>query len=370
LSGSYTGVTGVGTLTAGTWNASVIGAVYGGTGQSSYAVGDLVYADTTTSLAKLADVAVGNALISGGVGSAPSYGKIGLATHVSGTLPIANGGTGSTSTQFVDLGTNVTGTLPVGNGGTGAATLTANNVLLGNGTSALQVVAPGTNGNVLQSNGTTWVSGATPSTMVYPGAGIPNSTGTSWGTSYSTTGTGTVVALATSPSFTTPALGTPSALVGTNITGTASGLSIGGNAATATTANALNTGNSYTVAGLTSTGGVSAAGASGFTSSTFVLNSRNPIWSFGNATAYGITYYQGTSGLGGSSDTIGFSVNGTTTPAANNFAITSSNAYVNNNIVLNAANYNSYAVPLSGGTMSGDLTVTRIRGVNSLILNS
>ena len=99
LSGSYTGVTGVGTLTAGTWNASVIGAVYGGTGQSSYAVGDILYANTTTSLAKLADVAVGNALISGGVGAAPSYGKIGLATHVDGTLPVANGGTG-TNTAF------------------------------------------------------------------------------------------------------------------------------------------------------------------------------------------------------------------------------------------------------------------------------
>jgi hypothetical protein len=48
-------------------------------------------------LAKLAGAAVGNALISGGVASAPSYGKIGLATHVSGTLPVANGGTGLTS---------------------------------------------------------------------------------------------------------------------------------------------------------------------------------------------------------------------------------------------------------------------------------
>jgi hypothetical protein len=44
----------------------------------------------------------------------------------------------------------------------------------------------------------------------------------------------------TSPTLTTPALGTPTALVGTNITGTASGLSIGGNAATATTASILN----------------------------------------------------------------------------------------------------------------------------------
>ena len=47
------------------------------------------------------------------------------------------------------------------------------------------------------------------------------------------TGTGSVV-LSTSPTLVTPALGTPSALVGTNITGTAAGLSIGGNAATAT----------------------------------------------------------------------------------------------------------------------------------------
>jgi hypothetical protein len=54
----------------------------------------------------------------------------------------------------------VTGTLPVANGGTGATTLTANNVLLGNGTSALQVVAPGTTGNVLVSNGSTWTSAA------------------------------------------------------------------------------------------------------------------------------------------------------------------------------------------------------------------
>jgi len=99
ISGSYTGLTGTGALAAGSLATgfTAVSAPLGGTGQTSYAVGDLIYADTTTSLAKLADVAVGNALISGGVGSAPSYGKIGLATHVSGTLPVANGGTGVTS---------------------------------------------------------------------------------------------------------------------------------------------------------------------------------------------------------------------------------------------------------------------------------
>lgn len=54
----------------------------------------------------------------------------------------------------------LTNALDANEGGTGRATLTANNVLLGNGTSAVNFVAPGTSGNVLTSNGTTWVSQA------------------------------------------------------------------------------------------------------------------------------------------------------------------------------------------------------------------
>lgn len=116
--------------------------------------------------------------------------NVSLSTQVTGTLPVANGGTGvttSTGTGAVVLSNSptlvtpalgtpasgtltnttglpidggTTGTLPVNRGGTGATSLTANNVILGNGTSAVQVVAPGTSGNVLTSNGTTWVSGA------------------------------------------------------------------------------------------------------------------------------------------------------------------------------------------------------------------
>jgi len=97
----------------------------------------------------------------GSTGLTPSTATSG-AVSVAGTLAIANGGTGSTSTTYCSLTSNVTGTLPVANGGTGSTTLTTNSVMLGNGTSALSsnMVAPGTTGNVLTSNGTTWTSAA------------------------------------------------------------------------------------------------------------------------------------------------------------------------------------------------------------------
>lgn len=57
-------------------------------------------------------------------------------------LPVASGGTGSTSSAFVNLASNVTGTLPVANGGTGATTLTG--VIKGNGTSAITAATAGT----------------------------------------------------------------------------------------------------------------------------------------------------------------------------------------------------------------------------------
>ena len=78
--------------------------------------------------------------------------------------------------------------------------------------------------NITFSSGTTY-NGSTAITIngsaaqVYPGAGIANSTGSAWGTSYSTTGSGTVVALATSPTLVTPILGTPTSVTLTNATG-------------------------------------------------------------------------------------------------------------------------------------------------------
>jgi hypothetical protein len=105
-------------------------------GSNTPTAGGVGYGDGTE-LAFTSAGTAGQVLLSNG-SSAPSFGAV----------------------PTVNLATGVTGTLPVGNGGTGATSLTANNVLLGNGTSAVQVVAPGTNGNVLTSNGTTWQSTA------------------------------------------------------------------------------------------------------------------------------------------------------------------------------------------------------------------
>lgn len=64
--------------------------------------------------------------------------------------------------KSVSLVDDVTGILPVANGGSGSNSIALNNVILGNGTGAVQTVAPGATGNVLTSNGTTWTSASAP----------------------------------------------------------------------------------------------------------------------------------------------------------------------------------------------------------------
>lgn len=144
---------------------------------AAFTPGDLLVAIDPTTVDGVSDVPVGNVLLSGGAGVAPFYGKVNLTQHVVGVLPIANGGTnsgvalsgstimvsngsqivqgaagtattvlhgnagGAPTYSAVSLTADVSGILPVANGGTGAASLTANAVLYGNGTSPIQVVA-------------------------------------------------------------------------------------------------------------------------------------------------------------------------------------------------------------------------------------
>jgi hypothetical protein len=110
------------------------------------------------------------------LGQAVSAGSVGVPQFISTTTVqfLAVGATGSSllATNTAASAQSVIGlsgfSLPVSvaNGGTGRASLSANHVVLGNGTGAVQLVAPGTTGNVLTSNGTTWSSSALPTQRV------------------------------------------------------------------------------------------------------------------------------------------------------------------------------------------------------------
>ena len=158
LTGSYTGITGVGTLTAGTWNASTIGVAYGGTG-----------ATTLTGY-----------LLGNGTGAVTASSTI-PTTALSGT--VTNAQLANSTISGVALGGSLFSL-------TAGTAITFSSGTTYNGSAAITI-------------------NATVPAQVYPGAGIANSTGSAWGTSYTTTGSGTVVALATSPSLVTPVLGTP-----------------------------------------------------------------------------------------------------------------------------------------------------------------
>ena len=124
-------ITSSGTITL----AGTLANTNGGTGATAaFTQYGLTYASTTTVLATTA-AGTSTTVLHGNASGAPTFGAVSLTADVSGTLPVANGGTSLT-------------------------TLTANNVILGNGASAPTFVAPSTSGNVLTSNGTTWQSTA------------------------------------------------------------------------------------------------------------------------------------------------------------------------------------------------------------------
>jgi hypothetical protein len=143
-----TNITRLGTITLGTWNASVVSEVYGGTNQASYTLGDTLYASAANTLSKLSGntTAVKQYLSQTGTGTlsaAPSWSTIsggditGAAltktddTNVTLTL---GGSPTAALLRATSLTLGWTGQLAVPKGGSGAATLTG--LLTGNGTSA------------------------------------------------------------------------------------------------------------------------------------------------------------------------------------------------------------------------------------------
>jgi hypothetical protein len=112
ISGSYTGITGVGTLTVGTWNASTIGVAYGGTNLTSYSVGDLLYASGATTLSKLTIGTANYVLTSSG--TAPQYVdqstlSVGSATNATNVGITANS---TNATNYLTFVSATSGNLP------------------------------------------------------------------------------------------------------------------------------------------------------------------------------------------------------------------------------------------------------------------
>ena len=83
-----TSITTLGTIATGTWNASTIGETRGGTGQTTYATGDLLYASATNTLSKLTKPASLTSFLQMTAAGVPSW---------TSTIPTTNGGTGLTS---------------------------------------------------------------------------------------------------------------------------------------------------------------------------------------------------------------------------------------------------------------------------------
>ena len=227
VSSTYSAGTGL-TLNAGVFsitNTGVINATYGSATASPViavnaqgqitsasnatitpAVGSITGLGTGVATALAINVgSSGSVLVNGGALGTPASGNFSSGTF---TWPTFNQNTTGTAA-------GLSTTLAITSGGTGQTTASAafntlspitttGDLIIGNGTNSATRLAIGANNTVLTSNGTTasWVAGT--SFMVYPGAGIPNSTGSAWGTSYSTTGSGTVVALATNPTLYNP----------------------------------------------------------------------------------------------------------------------------------------------------------------------
>lgn len=209
----------LGTVTTGTWNATTIAATRGGTGLTTYAVGDILYASAANTLAALAGstVAAKRFLTQTGNGTtsaAPAWGTITAADVTSGNaltktddanVTLTLGGTPATALlAAVSLTLGWTGTLSIARGGTGAATKTE----------AYDALSPNTTlGDITYHNGTDNVrlAGNTTTTkqfLVQTGTGTVSAAPT-WGTIAGTDVTGAALTTANDTNVTLTLGGTP-----------------------------------------------------------------------------------------------------------------------------------------------------------------
>jgi hypothetical protein len=140
----------------------------GGTGRNTLTQNALLAGNGTSPVDLISPGTSGEVLTSTGTSwvSAvlPSAGDVyGPASATDNALVAFNGTTGKIIKQA--------STVTVPQGGTGLATIPANGVVIGNGTSAVTTVSPGTAGDVLTSTGTSWISTSLPASGDVTGAG-------------------------------------------------------------------------------------------------------------------------------------------------------------------------------------------------------
>jgi hypothetical protein len=124
LIGGYSQLTGVGTLTSGTWQGTTIATAYGGTGQTTYTNGQILIGNTAGSLTKTTITAGSNISVTNGDGSitiavAGAVGSVSSVNVSGGTTGLTTSGGPITTSGTITLA----GTLNLANGGTGATTV-------------------------------------------------------------------------------------------------------------------------------------------------------------------------------------------------------------------------------------------------------
>jgi hypothetical protein len=163
--GAFTSLSASGTLTA---SANVVtsaltGFLYGNN-SSPVTASTTIPSSAITGFGTMAEQNANNVSITGGAINGTLIGNSTAAAITGTTITASTVFAGSGASLSALNGSNISsGTVAVGVGGTGIGSLTNNNVILGNGSSAVKFVAPGTAGNVLVSDGTTWTSNTAPS---------------------------------------------------------------------------------------------------------------------------------------------------------------------------------------------------------------
>lgn len=299
-------------------------------------------------------------------------------TNLNSTVDSVTASAPLTSSGGINPNIALTSPLGAANGGTGATSLTANNVLLGNGTSAVQVVAPGTTGNVLTSNGTTWQSttpvnngvtsfsagttGLTPSTGTNGAVTLAGTLGTgNGGTGLTTFTSGKAVYASSSSALTTGTL--PTAAGGTGLATFTSGGALYASSSSALTTGTLPVGSGGTGA-TTLTGYLSGNGTSAVTASTTIptsaltgtLGTANGGTNLTTFTSGGAVYASSSSVL--TTGTLPAASGGTgvtTSSGVNSVMLRDSNA----NTTVNNLSANTTTTTNTGGTFTVSVSSSR-----------